>query len=105
MIKIVFKKKSNNFVYFEVKGHSNLSALGTDIVCSAVSSSSFMVLNGIIEILKLDVEYLIDEGHIMCNLKELYSDKTNILIESFYLLVEEMQKQYPKNLKFKVMEV
>ncbi|WP_068267597.1 ribosomal-processing cysteine protease Prp [Caviibacter abscessus] len=105
MIKILFKRKNDKFISFEIKGHSNLRGYGTDIVCSAVSSTTLMTLNGILEVLSANVEYTIDEGYTYCNFENLKDDKIYILINSYYLFLEELSKEYPKNINFKVMEV
>lgn len=105
MIKILFKRKNDRFISFEIKGHSNLTGYGTDIVCSAVSSTTLMTLNGILEVLNLKVKYKIDEGYTYCDFESSKDDKIDILIKSYYLFLEELSKEYPKNINFKVMEV
>lgn len=105
MIKIKVKKENENIVFFEIKGHSNLADYGNDIVCSAVSSTTLMTLNSLIEVLKLKIEYEIRDGYTSCNLKDIKDDKAQFIISSYILFIEELAKQYPKNLKFKVMEV
>ena len=105
MIKILFKKKNDSFISFEIKGHSKLSGYGTDIVCSAVSSTTLMTVNGILEILKLKVDYTVDEGYTYCNFENIVNDKLSVLINSYYVFLEELSKQYPKNINFKIMEV
>ena len=105
MIKILFKKRNDLFISFEIKGHSNLSGYGTDIVCSAVSSTTIMTLNGIIDILKLRIDYTVDEGYTYCIFENIVNDKLNFLVKSYYIFLEELSKKYPKNINFKVMEV
>lgn len=105
MIKILFKRKYDRFISFEIKGHSNLTGYGTDIVCAAVSSTTLMILNGILEVLNLKVEYKLDEGYTYCNVENLKDDKIDVLIKTYYQFLEELSKEYPKNINFKVMEV
>ncbi|WP_067142774.1 ribosomal-processing cysteine protease Prp [Oceanivirga salmonicida] len=105
MIKVLFKKKREKILFFEIKGHSNLSAYGTDIVCAAVSSVSIMTLNGILEYLKYDINYEVNEGYILVDISDIEDNRIDTLINSMYLYLEELAKQYPKNLKLKVMEV
>lgn len=105
MIKITFIKKNNKIISFEISGHSNLSEYGTDIVCSAVSSTSLMTLNALLEVLKLDVKYKIDDAYTLCDIGDICNESADAMLLSFFLFIEELAQQYPKNLKFKVMEV
>lgn len=105
MIEIIFKTKNNKIIYFEVKGHANLSNYGTDIVCSAISSTTLMTINGILEILNLRPYFILKEGHSLCDLTNCDIDLAQNLVKSYYVFVKELAKKYPKNLKFKVMEV
>lgn len=105
MINVLFKKNSEHIVYFEIKGHSNLSFQGTDIVCAAVSSVSIMTINGILEYLKYDFKYTIKEGYIEFYIDSNKDNRVQTLLHSMYLYLDELSKQYPKNIKLKVMEV
>ncbi len=105
MIKGLFKKKGDKILFFEIKGHSNLSTYGTDIVCAAVSSVSIMTLNGILEYLKYNIEYKYTDGYISIDISDINDDRIDTLVNSMYIYLEELAKQYPKNLKLKVMEV
>lgn len=105
MVNIKFFKKNDMFISFNVKGHSNLSSYGTDIVCAAISSVTLLVLNGLVEVLKLDIKYEVQEGYVSCEIDEKDYLVSQTLIKSLYLYLEELEKQYPKNLKIKVMEV
>lgn len=105
MINVLFKKNRENIVYFEIKGHSNLSFYGTDIVCAAVSSVSVMTLNGILEYLKYDLPYKLNDGYIEFSTESNNDEKIQTLLHSMYIYLDELSKQYPKNLKLKVMEV
>lgn len=53
----------------------------------------------------LDVKYKVDEGYINCEIKENEYEKAQYLIKSLYIYLVELEKQYPKNLKIKIMEV
>ena len=110
-IKIHREKKNGKIVYFKISGHSEAADYGEDIICSAVSSVSQMTLNGLIEILKLDkINYEIDEGLIVCDLKpsnltEEEYDKTHILTESMYSYLKDVAENYKKNVKLVIKEV
>ncbi|VWL85927.1 ribosomal-processing cysteine protease Prp [Oceanivirga miroungae] len=105
MINVLFKRNKEHILYFEIKGHSNLSFYGTDIVCAAVSSISVMTINGILEYLKYDLPYKQDDGYIEFSVEDNRDEKVQTLLHSMYLYLDELSRQYPKNLKLKVMEV
>ena len=105
MINIIFKKSNGKIIFFEVTGHANLSDYGTDIVCSAVSSTTLMTINGILEILNLRPYFVLEEGHSLCDLTNVDIESSQSLVKSYYVFIKELARKYPKNLKFKVMEV
>lgn len=108
MINIVFVKKNSQIVEFDVKGHSNFSDYGTDIVCASVSSTVLMTINGMCELLKVDVKYTIEDGNVSVSLMKLNDDlidKCQILLESLLIFLKEVADKYPKNVKFKIREV
>ena len=47
MINIVIKNNNQNIVSIEVKGHSGYAVEGKDIVCSAVSTLTESLINGL----------------------------------------------------------
>lgn len=108
MIDIIFSKKNNQIIDVKVKGHSNFSSYGTDIVCASVSSTVLMTINGMCELLKVDVKYTIEDGKVFANIKHLdYKDieKCQVLLESLCIFLSEIAIKYPKNVKFKIREV
>lgn len=105
MINIIFKFKKNMIYQFEVKGHANMSTFGTDIVCSAISSTTLMTINGLLEVLNLNFEYDVKEGYTLCNLGDNLTKESQILLNSYFVFIKELAIKYPKNLKLKIMEV
>lgn len=104
MIKAKFYFKNKRIVSFEIKGHANLSSYGTDIVCSAVSSTCLMTVNGLLENGFDNLDYKISEGYTSVKIGEM-DTKLDILLNSFYSFMEELARQYPKNLSLRIMEV
>lgn len=45
MITATFKKKNNQFIGYEIKGHANYAPEGQDIVCAAVSALAMTITN------------------------------------------------------------
>jgi len=61
MTKITFLKSEGVYYGFEESGHAGFAESGDDIVCSAISAMTMLVINTIEVALASDVEYTIDE--------------------------------------------
>ena len=103
MIKINIYRKNGKIIRFIVKGHANYGEYGEDIVCSAVTTSATQTLNGILELLKLEPDYVYSEGLIDCNLENIdlkgKEAELNILLESMYKMMEGIAKEYSDKVK------
>ncbi len=89
MTKIEIFKKENIIFGFVVSGHSGYSEEGSDIVCSAISSTAQMVCVGLENVLNLNPTIKINEknAYLSCfiksNLKESDLEKTQVLFNTF----------------------
>jgi uncharacterized protein YsxB (DUF464 family) len=61
MTKVVFFKSGDNYWGFEEQGHSGFAASGDDILCSAISAMTMLVINAIEVAYASEVDYEIDE--------------------------------------------
>lgn len=85
---------------FELKGHSEYGEFGYDIVCSAVTSNSIAVINSLDSLQKVSFEDIkASEGHILCFVKEEDIEKSQLLLQHLKLALEEISREYPKNIK------
>lgn len=93
----------------QISGHTGYSEEGSDIVCASVSSVVFMALNGIEKILGINFGYETDDGYLFFVLPEDLDDddrkNINILLDSMYLFLADLQKQYPGNICITELEV
>lgn len=108
MINIYFQKNSGKISGFNIEGHAGYGEEGEDIVCSAVSAISYTIVNGITEVLKIDVEHIIKDGFLQLNLKgnsleEI--EKCQILLETMMLGFKSMEISYGDYIKVQVEEV
>jgi len=92
MIKILIKEKE-----IKISGHALYDEFGKDIVCSAVSSIATTTVNAIIRFDENAVSYETKDGLNIKILKE--TKETRILIDNMIALLEELEKDYPKNIK------
>lgn len=102
MTKVEIFRKNGNIIGYKASGHSGYSEQGSDIICSAISTSLQMTLIGIQEILKLRVDFKINDGFLDVDLKNISQDKltqTNILTEAMAIFLKELTKQYPKYIR------
>ena len=61
MTKIIFYKTGGNFYGFEEQGHTGYGESGEDILCSALSSMTMLIINAIEVSYASTVDYTIDE--------------------------------------------
>lgn len=102
MTKVEIFRKNGNIIGYKASGHSGYSEQGSDIICSAISTSLQMTLIGIQEILKLKVDFKINDGFLDVDLKNISQDKltqTNMLTEAMAIFLKELTKQYPKYIR------
>ena len=102
MTKVEIFRKNGNIIGYKASGHSGYSEQGSDIICSAISTSLQMTLIGIQEVLKLKVDFKINDGFLDVDLKNISLDKltqTNILTEVMAIFLKELTKQYPKYIR------
>ena len=92
MIKVVCWDKK-----IEISGHAYFESYGKDIVCASVSSIVFTTINGILNINDKAIQYINDD---ILEIFILSNDEiTTKLIENMIVLLKELERQYPKNLK------
>ena len=83
MTKIVFYKSGGVFYGFEEHGHTGYGDSGSDVLCSAISAMTMLIINAIEVAYASDVDYIIDE------------DTADIkLIASGALLEDDEKKRY-----------
>jgi len=105
----IFRDKLGFISKFECSGHSEYSEEGSDIVCASVTSVIYAAMNGIEKVLGINFGYEQGDGYIFCvmpeDLSEIDSKHINILLESMFLFLKELEKQYPDNVSVSELEV
>ena len=92
MIKVVYS--SNSLI---VTGHANYDDYGKDIVCASVSSLITCTVNGIYSLNKNSILYKDDSNTI--KIKILDDENALILFNNLILMLKDLAKDYPKNIK------
>ena len=106
MTRIVFFKKNNQFVGYEVSGHAHFAEYGEDIVCAAISILTWQVYNSMKELSTDDIILMEDEKEalVQCQLNTI-SYETTILMKSYYLSLRHLAQVYPNYISLKIEEV
>lgn len=85
---------------FCLKGHADYAEIGYDIVCAAVTSNAIAVINSLNKLVKVEFDKVLgQEGHIECLVKDNDMEKSQLLLNHFQLAIEEIKREYPKNIK------
>lgn len=96
-----FKIINNNEIYeIEIKGHSNFSTHGSDIVCASISTAIYMTFNNI-ELLEPGYNLSnskLDDGYAIFKVEKKYNNACKLL-ESLEFTLKDLEKQFPKNIK------
>lgn len=97
---------SGDLYKVEVEGHANQAEYGQDIVCSAISILSTTTLNGLTEIAKAEVDYVIEDGYMKF---EVDTNKMNnsikVLLDTFEIGVKSMLEDYGQYIRLVKKEV
>ena len=78
-----------------VDGHAGYAEHGKDIVCASVSVLTQNLINSIEALTKDRISYEVTPAQIHIDYENL-SEKSKLLIDSFFIGVSEIQRAYPK---------
>lgn len=99
MTKIVFYKKKNTIVGFEIKGHAGYASAGEDIVCSSISILGYTGINTIMFKYDADADYDVKDGFMKIRLSdknESIMDKLQVVFETILVGFNSIEEEYPK---------
>ena len=104
MTKIEVLRKGNRIISYKAVGHSEYDEYGSDIVCAALSTALQFPLAGFQDVLDIYPKYeMSSDGLLSVNLDGMdLGDKereVNALLESMLVIVRQLSKDYPKNIK------
>ncbi len=100
MTTVKFLQKGELLTGFEVSGHSDDSAeAGEDIICSAISSATYLVANTVTDVIGKNAEINIDDGYFYFE-TEASSDVQPIL-KGLKLHLISLSQDYPENIYVK----
>ena len=82
----------------EVSGHAGYDDYGKDIVCASVSSIVITTVNDALDIDEDSILYTDEDNKIIIEIKN-DNEIVKKLINNMVLLLENLEKDYPKNIK------
>ena len=115
MTKIIFYKTGGNYYGFEEQGHTGYGEAGEDILCSALSSMTMLIINAIEVSYASTVDYTIDEKttdiKVICKaaLPKYEKDEkkqfaVSGLIQAYYFQLMDLVEEYYEFLDVKEIE-
>lgn len=104
MTRVEIFRKNGRIVGYKATGHSDYAEYGEDIVCAALSMALQMPLGGMQDVLELIPKFDIDsDGYLRVDMRGMDNKgkerELDTLLESMALMVKNLSKEYPKNVK------
>lgn len=100
----IYRDDKENIIAYEVKGHAGAAEAGYDIVCAAVSVLTQTPLIGLERHLNLKPQYTVDQqsGIFSLKLNEKPNEETQAILETMFLGLQSVAKQYSDYVSVKV---
>jgi hypothetical protein len=108
-VNISRSSKNNKIMEFEISGHAGYDEYGRDIVCSAVSILAQTAVIGLVEYVRIDCTYEIEDGYLYCKLPEHCSEQQQVkidsILETMVLGIENIKNGYESYVSIEYKEV
>ena len=113
MTKITFYRQNGTFWGFQETGHTGFGEEGDDILCSAISAMTMLILNTIEVAYKISTEYTIDDVNtdIRVTCKEVLTtadEKIRFavsgLLEGYYYQLVDLTEEYYEFLDVEILD-
>ena len=105
MITVTFFKSEDVLSGFRVSGHSDYSEQGSDIVCAAVSSATYLAANTITDVQHINAEVTERDGFMSLKLPQNEAENARVILARLELHLTALSEQYNKYIKVKISEV
>lgn len=104
MTEIEILRKNSRIISYKAVGHAEYDEYGSDIVCAALSTALQFPLAGFQDVLEIYPRFEISsEGLLSVELADMdlkgKEREVNTLLESMLVIVKQLSKDYPKNIK------
>ena len=98
MLRVLIKKKNNEFDKINLLGHADYSEYGSDIVCSSASSIMITTVNAIMMFDKTYITYEQKKDAFLIKINK-NNEIVNNLIKNMINMFKELSNDYPENIK------
>ncbi len=100
-----YTAKNGDLLGFHVFGHSGYAEEGEDIVCAAVSSAVYMVMNTVTDVMHIDAEVSVDDGDAVFRILSKYAAACRDILQGLKLHLLSLEEQYSDFIIVKYTEV
>ncbi len=102
-----FVLDSGDIVGFDISGHSEYAEFGKDIVCAAVSSAAYMVINTITDVIGASADVTVSDntGHMRAIINKKDALACNDILKGFKMHLLLLEEIYSPNIKVSYVEV
>ncbi len=97
--------KNGDLLGFHVHGHSGYAEEGEDIVCAAVSSAVYLVINTITDVIHIDAEVEIEDGEAVLRILSKHAAACREILQGLKLHLLSLEEQYSNFIIVKYTEV
>lgn len=108
MTKVIFcTDKNGELLGFHVKGHSGFADEGEDIVCAAISSAVYLVMNTITDVMHIDAKVSVEteSGDAVLRILSENAADCKYILQGFKLHMLGLAEQYKEFISVKYTEV
>lgn len=91
---------------FSIRGHADYSEAGSDIVCAAVSSAAYLVVNTVTDAMHVaPLSLRAEEGDLFFRVDQKDEEVCRALFEGLKLHLQQLEEQYPDHLRVGYIEI
>ena len=100
-----YTAKNGELLGFHVHGHSGYAEEGEDIVCAAVSSAVYMVINTVTDVMHIDADVEVEDGDAVFRILSKYAAACRDILQGLKLHMLSLEEQYSNFIIVKYTEV
>ena len=100
-----YTAKNGEIVGFHVYGHSGFAEEGEDIVCAAVSSAVYLVMNTVTDIMHIEADVQAEDGDAVLRILSEDAAVCRDLLQGLKLHLLSLEEQYSEFINVKNTEV
>lgn len=89
-----YTAKNGELLGFHIQGHSGFAESGEDIVCAAVSSAVYLVINTITDVMHIDAEVEVADGDAVLRILSKHAVPCRDILQGLKLHLLNLEEQY-----------